>query len=129
MAGGFSPALSLCRSELSFLTEVLYGRWVPDIEPSAATAGWLPELPIGQGAVEKLRTDLPGGGSVHALESRRGVQVAAIGSGYFIDGYWEGDHPKTLPQVKAMLRELYERCGESARWHMTKNRFFSSLRM
>ena len=94
--------------------EHLLVRWVPGGKESAATKGWLPVLPIGKGAVEKLRIDLPGGGLVHALESRDGVQVAAISSGYFIRGYWEGLHPKTLPEVQTMLRQLYEQCGKSA---------------
>lgn len=93
---------------------MLRDRWAPGGTDSAATEGWLPVLPIGKGAVEKLRTDLPGGGEVHALESPRGVQVAAISSGYFIRDFWEGPRPKTLPQVRAMLRELYEQCGKRA---------------
>lgn len=97
-----------------FSTERWRDRWVPDGEATAMTRGWLPALPIGKVAVEKLRTDLSGGGCVHALESRYGPQVAAISSTYFIGGYWEGKHPKTLSQVQAMLRELYETCGENA---------------
>ena len=93
---------------------MLCDRWVPGGADSAASEGWLPVLPIGKGGVEKLRTDIPGGGCVHALESRHGVQVAAISSTYFIRGYWEGLHPKTLPQVQTMLRELYEQCGKNA---------------
>jgi hypothetical protein len=89
--------------------------WVPSPAPAE-----VPSLPLNC-VVEKMRTDIPrdyivskdgssaGGGHVHHLERVGGgdAQVAAITSGYYIDGYWEGQ-PKTLPQIIAMLKELYD---------------------
>ena len=88
------------------------GWWVPIPLPPE-----LPSLPFNC-VVEKMRTDLgdpvyAAGGlpCVHHLErpggSGSGAQVAAITSTYFIKGLWEGQQPATLPQIVAMLRELY----------------------
>ena len=80
------------------------GWWVPSQLPPLP-----PALPLNGCAVEKMRIDLPGGGCVHHLE-RAGdssAQVAAISSGYFIEGYWN-QHPATLPQIVEMLQQLHE---------------------
>lgn len=39
--------------------------------------------------VEKMRTDVPSGNSIHYLEDRNGVKVAMIGSHYFIREFWK----------------------------------------
>ena len=67
-------------------------------------------IPINRCAVEKMRTDLPiDGGCVHHLEliNNSNVQVAAISSSYFIDGYWE-TNPRALPKIINMLEQLYK---------------------
>jgi hypothetical protein len=85
------------------------GWWVPNqmgnhhLDPPL-----FPALPLNQCAVEKMRTDLPGGDSVHHLERDGGsaAHVAAISSSYFIKGFWD-QHIATKPKIVAMLQELY----------------------
>jgi len=67
-------------------------------------------IPINKCAVEKIRIDLPNNEDyVHHLElaNNSDIQVAAISSSYFIDGYWESN-PHTVPKIINMLKELYK---------------------
>jgi hypothetical protein len=63
------------------------------------------QLPKGD-AVEKLRVDLQGGGSIHHLESRSGIQVAMIGSTYFIKDFWSVTQTEKSNVIE-MLSKLY----------------------
>ena len=79
--------------------------WQPDQLPTTNAL-----IPINSCAVEKMRTDLPGNrGCVHHLEliDNSNVQVAAISSSYFINGYWE-TNPCSLPKIINMLKQLYK---------------------
>lgn len=60
--------------------------------------------------VEKMRTDVPSGESVHYLEDRIGVKVAMIGSHYFIRDLWEVS-PKEKQSVVEMMKELSSAVG------------------
>lgn len=64
-----------------------------------------PQLPKGH-AVEKLRCDLEAGGSIHHLENQDGIQVAMMGSHYFIKELWKATSAERS-NVKQMLESLY----------------------
>lgn len=55
--------------------------------------------------VEKMRTDVTHGNSVHFLEDRTGVKVAMIGSHFFIKEFWKVQ-PQEKRSVVAMINEL-----------------------
>lgn len=68
----------------------------------------IPELPINEVAVEKLRFDKAKGAGVHCLESvENGTQVAMIGSHYFIAQFW-GETDEERKNVVKLLQALYK---------------------
>ena len=79
--------------------------WTPRQSPITHSS-----IPLNNCAVEKMRTDLPNNrGCVHHLEliDNSDIQVAAISSSYFIEGYWE-TNPHTIPKIVNMLIQLYK---------------------
>lgn len=80
-------------------------RWWAPRQPAAR----LPELPIDDCEVEKLRSDLPSGRSVHHLQApdRGGAAVAMLSSTYFIGGYWEEDPVAQRPELVGLLQDLH----------------------
>jgi hypothetical protein len=68
----------------------------------------LQELPKDAVAVEKIRYDLPNGGSVHHLEDKHGTQVGMVSSGYFISGFWNTGSFPAKEKVANMLLALYD---------------------
>lgn len=60
--------------------------------------------------VEKMRTDVPSGNSVHYLEDKHGVKVAMIGSHYFIAELWKA-MPEEKRGVVDMISELRSAIG------------------
>ena len=56
--------------------------------------------------VEKIRIDFPSGNGIHFLENEYEIQVAMIGSHYFINEFWHVEkHEKE--NVVNMIKELY----------------------
>lgn len=63
--------------------------------------------------VEKMRTDVPHGRSVHYLENKNGVKVAMLGSHYYIQDLWKvkkEEKTKVSEMLKRLRKELHIHC-------------------